>query len=215
MKYVDLENKKLRWYNRNLFYIGTFLVIIINILVFLIGKNNWKIGYINSNWTDILNFNNLFAQFVSAFKHYNLQHCLLNCLCFLVAGTYVERKIGSVNLLVLVVSFAFFGESAVGANHSGTSWGFSGVNYAFYAYIIVDYIFMFVFRKQSKVSVIYGAIVLALIYLATCFCGGTSTFSFKIYPYDLLNNMGHYTSFLTGIILTLLLQFIKWQMSKK
>ena len=61
----------------------------------------------------------------------------------------------------IYISFAFFGECAVGANHSGTSWGFSGVNYAFYAYVIVDYIFMFIFRKQSKVSIIYGAIILA------------------------------------------------------
>jgi membrane associated rhomboid family serine protease len=132
----------------------------------------------------------------------------------LVAGTYVERKIGTVNILVLVASFAFFCGCAVAANHSGTSVGFSGVNYAFYAYIIIDYVFMFIDKKQTKANTIYGAIVLALIYLATCFCGGTSSFSFKIYPYDLLNNMGHYTSFLTGAILTLLLQFVKWQTAK-
>ena len=215
MRYIDLENKKLRWYNRNLFYTGTAFVIIINVLAYLIGGSRWELGYVTSKWTDVLRFDNLVACFLSAFKHSNLQHCLLNSLCFLVAGTYVERKIGTVNILVLVASFAFFCGCAVAANHSGTSVGFSGVNYAFYAYIIIDYVFMFIDKKQTKANTIYGAIVLALIYLSTCFCGGTSSFSFKIYPYDLITNMGHYTSFLTGGILMLLLQFVKKQADKK
>ena len=214
MKYIDLKNKKLNWYNRNLFYLGTIFVVFINIFAFLFNDNSWKFEYVYSQWTDVLNFNNLFACFFSAFKHSNLQHCLLNCLCFFVVGTYVERKIGTLNLFVLVVSFALFCESAVDANHSGGSVGFSGVNYAFYAYAIIDYIFMFINKKQTKSSIIYGAIILALIYWATCFSGGTTAFSFKIYPYDLLTNMGHYTSFFAGAILTLLLQFVKWQMSK-
>ena len=206
--------KNTKWHNKNLFYIGTIFVIALNVFLFFYNGNNWKIEYVYSKWTDVLNFHNLIFCFFSAFKHSNLQHCLLNCLCFLIAGTYVERKVGTLNLLVLVFSFAFFCECVVDANNRGSSVGFSGVNYAFYAYIIIDYIFMFVNKRQTKVYIIYGAIVLFLIYVATCFCGGTSSFSFKIYPYDLLNNMGHYTSFLTGAILTLLLQFVKWQTAK-
>ncbi len=206
--------KNTKWHNKNLFYIGTIFVIALNVFLFFYNGNNWEIEYVYSKWTDVLNFHNLIFSFFSAFKHANLQHCLLNCLCFLIAGTYVERKVGTLNLLVLVFSFAFFCECAVDANNRGSSVGFSGVNYAFYAYIIIDYIFMFVNKRQNKVCIIYGAIVLFLIYVATCFCGGTSSFSFKIYPYDLLNNMGHYTSFLTGAILTLLLQFVKRQTAK-
>lgn len=214
MKFIDCENKDLKWFNRNLFYVGTVIVVLINVLAFVLGGSSWAIEYVSSRWTDVLNFNNLIACFLSAFEHSNLQHCLLNSLCFLIAGTYVERKIGTINLLVLVFTFALFCECAVDANHSGGSVGFSGVNYAFYAYIIIDYVFGFINKKQTKINVIYGAIILALIYLACCFCGGTHAFAFKIYPYDLINNMGHYTSFLTGAILTLLLQFIKWQTNK-
>lgn len=214
MKFIDVKNKKLYWYNRNLFYLGTILVVLINIYAFLYNDNSWQIKYVYSNWKDVLNFDNLITCFLSAFKHSNMQHCLLNSLCFLIAASYVERKIGSVNLLLLVFVFALFGEVAVDANYRGVSVGFSGVNFAFYAYIIIDFIFMFVFKKQTLVCVIYGVIVISLIYLACCFCGGTNTISFAIYPYDLITNMGHYTSFVMGCVLTLVINVVKWQVLK-
>jgi membrane associated rhomboid family serine protease len=134
---------------------------------------------------------------------------LLNSLCFLIAGGYVERKYGSISLLSLVFVFAFFAENIVYANHGGVSVGFSGVNYSFYAYIIVDFIFTIKEIKNSKVETIISVIVLALIYVAFCFCGGTQSLAFKIYPYDLITNMGHYSSFLTGLTLSLLIKISK------
>ena len=215
MKYIDDESKKIAWYNENVFYLCTLAVIICNVGAFFIGGRSWAPEFSNAEWTDILNFDNLFAVVLSAFEHSNLQHCLLNSLCFLVAGVYLERKIGTVNLSILVFSLVFFGECAVKANHQGGSHGFSGVNYGLYAYILVDYLCMFIEKKQTKINMIYGAIVVALIYLAACFSGGTAGFSFQWYPYDLITNMGHYTSFLTGAILSLLLKFIKWQTVKE
>lgn len=53
---------------------------------------------------------------------------------------------------------------------------------------------------------VLGGIVIALIYFAMCFSGGTSTVSFAPYPYDLLHNLGHGTGFFTGTIVALLVQ---------
>jgi membrane associated rhomboid family serine protease len=211
MKYIDDESKKLKWYNRNVVYVGTLCIVFINIFAFWFGGNDWAPNYVWSDWKSILNFQNLIACFLSAYEHSNLQHCLLNSLCFLIAGCYVERKIGTVNLLVLTFAITFFCGCAVNANSNPNNHGFSGVNYGIYAYIIVDYIFMFVYKKQTKINVIYGAIILTLIYVAACFCGGTSNFAFAPYPYDLIANKGHYTSFAAGAILFLLLQFVKFQ----
>lgn len=211
MKFIDDTAKNIKWYNKNIFYVCTLFFVFVNVFAFQLGGSSWIPRPINSNWTDVLNFNRLLSCFLSAFEHSNLQHCLLNSLCFLVAGTYLERKIGSVNLFVLVLSLVFFCECAVDANYDANSHGFSGTNFGIYAYIIIDYIFMFLYKKQTKTNIIYGAIILALIYIACCFSGGTSTFAFKWYPHDLITNMGHYTSFLTGIIVTLILQFIKWK----
>ena len=53
---------------------------------------------------------------------------------------------------------------------------------------------------------IFGGAVLALIYFAMCFSGGTSHVSFAVYPYDLLHNLGHGTGFFCGTIVALLIQ---------
>ena len=54
-----------------------------------------------------------------------------------------------------------------------------------------------------------GAIILALIYLAMCYNGGTDSFGFEWYPYDLMYNAGHYSSFVAGIIVTVMLNLAK------
>lgn len=192
---------------QNFFFLGTLLVILINVLAFFFGK----VIYLDStnNWNNVLDFSHLIATFTSAFRHYNLQHVLLNSLCFLIVGAYVERKQGTIGLLILVFIFALFGESMTNANHTGTSLGFSGVNFAFYAYVIVDFIFTFKQLKKEKGELILSIILLCLIYVACCFCGGTSGFAFKIYPYDLIHNLGHYTGFLSGTILTILIKICR------
>ena len=85
-------------------------------------------------------------------------------------------------------------------------YGYSGVNYALYAYVIIDYLFSLTKSRRNKTDLIFGGIVIALIYFAMCFSGGTSTVSFAPYPYDLLHNLGHGTGFFTGTIVALLVQ---------
>ena len=200
--------KEKRLIEKNLFFIGTIFIMAVNISVFFF-FNKPKFSGTTNNWNKVLDFSNLSLTFTSAFYHSNLQHVLLNSLCFLVVGAYVERKQGTLGLLVLVFVFALFGESMIDANHKGTSVGFSGVNFAFYAYVIVDFIFTIKQLKREKCELLLSIIVLCLIYVACCFCGGTSEFSFKIYPYDLIHNMAHYTGFITGIILTTLIKLSK------
>lgn len=41
MKFFDDKSKNLKWYNRNYFYIGTIIVIVLNILLFAILGNDY------------------------------------------------------------------------------------------------------------------------------------------------------------------------------
>ena len=209
MSFFHKANKKDFPLSKNFFFAGTLFVVSINFFVyFFCNTPNELIS--QNNWNSVLSFKNLLVHFISAFKHSNLQHLLLNSLCFLIAGGYVERKYGSIGLLFLVFIFTLFGESMVTANHSGTGGrGFSGVNYSFYAYIIVDFIFTIKDIRQDKIELILSLIILGLIYLACCFCGGTETIAFKFYPYDLIHNLGHYTAFLSGLILSLLIKLCR------
>ena len=83
MKYVDDETKEIKWYNANICYSGTLIIVLINVLAFLWGGNDWVPHYVKSSWADVLDFNNIVVCFLSSFEHSNWQHCLLNCLCFI------------------------------------------------------------------------------------------------------------------------------------
>ena len=202
MNVFNTENNK-STLSKNFFFLGTLTVIIINVLGFYFFSNSEEF-ITQYNWKSVLSFKNLLIHFISAFKHFNLQHLLLNSLCFLIAGAYVERRQGTIGLLFLVFIFTFYGECVTAAKDAGTGgWGFSGVNYSFYSYIIIDFIFSFKQIKANKIELIISITVLCLIYLACCFSGRTSKFSFKIYPYDLISNLGHYSAFLSSIVLSL------------
>lgn len=207
----NLKNKS--YFAKNFFWSGTFTVILLCALLFLIGGNDWnpiKIDGLHI-WTDGLYLNRLFYGFLQSFGHSNLQHRILNMLCFLVVGLYLERKIGTLKLLLLVVAFAFLSTGITAANAlSVTSIGYSGVNFAFYFYIIVDFLFMiFQSERRTASSVILGIVTVALIYLAMCFNGGTSGFGFEWYPYDLFRNMGHMGGAIAGTIVGLIVQITK------
>ena len=170
--------------------------------------NSWETELVvidNLNhWEDKLYFNPTIATFLNAFSHANLQHVLLNMLAFAVCGLYLERKTGTLGLCGLIFFGAYVSGVAVTANNLGVFWhGFSGVNYFLFAYIIFDYIFSFRKHKRNKTNIILGAIVLFLIYIATCFCGSVNEIDFTVYPYDLMHNCAHYSAFLIGCVISL------------
>ena len=213
MKIIDDESKKIRWWNRNYFFAGTVFVVLLNIIIHAADPESswfWR-WYVDSDWDSVLSFGNLAQHFVSAFLHSNWQHCLLNMLCFFICGAWLERRKGTLPLLGLVFVMAWIAEAFVGANALSTSsTGYSGVNYAFYAYAIIDYGFLFIRKStRTKINIITGAVLMALIYFAACFAGGTSSVTFKWYPYDFMHNMGHYSAFFSGALLAITVQLIK------
>ncbi|HIX09204.1 MAG TPA: rhomboid family intramembrane serine protease [Firmicutes bacterium] len=180
-----------------------------NIALYACLGNSWTSAFGNGSvrWERSFDFQRIWRCFLNNFSHGTWQHALLNMLCFFIAGLYLERKTGSLGLLGLVLSLAVL-QGCVCAAAKGDLgfYGFSGVNYALYAYIAIDYLFSFTKSRRNKTDLIFGGIVLALIYLAMCFSGGTATVSFKPYPYDLLHNLGHGTGFFCGAIVALLVQ---------
>lgn len=214
MKFFDDKNKNTKWWNRNYFFIRTIIIVLLNIVLFSILGSNWAPNPQSQISYSVLNFDNIWLSFLNCFEYSNWQHCLLNMLCFVVVGTYIERKKGTTNLVCIVLLFAIIGKSMSVANSLGGAHGFSGINYALYAFVIVDYIFYIFKKDKDKSNIIYGAIVIGLIYFAMCYNGGTTGFGFNWYPYDLINNMGHYTGFVAGLIITSLINIVKLQTIK-
>lgn len=213
-KFINNGRTNLRGWQRNLFFATTVFVVLLNIILYgALGSWEIELDFNTRHWHDCLFFTNLIHVFFSAFSHANWQHTLLNMLCFLICGIYIERKTGSVKLILLILCFSFFAGCAVAANNNSIYFhGFSGVNYALYAYILIDYLFCIIPKNtRNKLNVVYGGIMLGLIYFSMCFNGGTQSVGFCWYPYDAMYNLGHYTSYFVGLIIATFLCIVDYR----
>lgn len=217
MRIIDDSTKKLHWWNRNYFYATTIAVVLVNVILYGTLGGNWENPYGGKHiWYSTLDLSNFVRAFFNCFSHSNWQHVLLNMLCFFICGLYLERKEGTLPFLALVLALTFFSALAAVTLSKSLGWhGFSGANFALYAYIIVDYIFVFRKRTRTKFNIIAGAVMLGLIYFASCFNGGTASVGFEWYPYDFLNNAGHYSGFVAGAILGLFAQLCRFRGEKE
>ena len=199
--FLDDKSKKLSWLNRNYYFVTTVFIVLLNIIIYAVYGSNTKGFYVRPNWGKF-SVANLFQALVNSYSHSNWQHCLLNMLCFFFAGLYLERKKGSLKFLLFMFVMSLFTAFASCTNDISIFWiGFSGVNYGLYGYIIIEFVFTLLQKdKRYLFNVIAGIVILALIYFAMCFNGGTSKVSFVWYPYDLLHNLGHASGFVVGLI---------------
>lgn len=202
---LDDKSKKITILNRNYFFVVTVFIVLLNIIVYAVhGSGTGNFGARYQRWNTFA-VGNLFQSLVDSYTHANWQHTLLNMLCFFIAGLYIERKKGSLPFLLFMVIMSLFTAFATctNANHVGAI-GFSAVNYGLYGYIFIEYIFTLCQKeKRYLFNIVFGAVVVGLIYFAMCFCGGVERVSFKWYPYDLLNNLGHASGIIAGLILGL------------
>ena len=201
---LDDKSKKLNWLNRNYFFVVTVFIVLLNIIVYAVHGSDTGNFYYPSNWGKF-SVNNLFQALVNSYTHANWQHTLLNMLCFFIAGLYIERKKGSLQFLLFMVMMSLFTAFATCTNDVGIWWhDFSAVNYGLYGYIFVEYIFTLCQKeKRYLFNIIFGAVVVGLIYFAMCFSGGVERVSFEWYPDDLLHNLGHASGLVAGLVLGL------------
>lgn len=209
MKVIDDGTKKLTAWNRNYFFIVTVLITALCIILHACFGAVWTyhIGTfeINSLGLRIFKRSPLII-FLNPFAHANWQHCLLNMLCFFICGCWLERRVGSLKFFVVLFATIIITSLAV-TGGLDTYWaGYSAVNYGLYAYAIIDFIFSMQKSKRSLFNIVGGSIMMALIYFAMCFNGGTTDFGFEWYPYDLLTNYGHKAGFLVMLPVSVFVQ---------
>ena len=219
MKFFDDKSKNVNCYNRNFFYLGTIILITLNIFIFALWGNDWGSKLLDNstvNWDDPLNFNNLFASILNCIEHSNWSHVLLNMACFSVCGIYLERKTGTFNFLLFVMAVTILVAGMISGAYLATHWhGWSGVLYAFYAIVYVDYFFSFSKPKRNKTNTILGAIICVAIYIFMSASRFENSIKFYSYPRDLIDNIGHYSAFLVGIIIGLIVNISQLKILKQ
>ncbi len=197
---INDRNKQLTLLNRNYFFVVTVLIVAANIVIQAVFGINTDIPT-EANGSTLESLRLLLQAFINCYTHFNWQHTLLNMLCFLIAGLYLERKMGSLRFILFIVVLSFFTAFASCVKWDLGGHGFSGVNYGLYGYIIVEFLFELC-RKQERYlfNILSGVVILALIYFAMCFNGGTEKVSFAWYPYDLIHNWAHASGFAVGLV---------------
>lgn len=213
MKFFDYPIRKTNRWTRNYFFAGTLFLVTLQILLFAIFGSGWSTEVFDysatyNNFRLINFFNGIFG----SFDHVNWQHLLLNMLCFLCCGLYLERKQGTLIFIPFILITCILSRMAntlVLQFYNNFSYGFSSCNYALYAVIILDVIFSFSRIIKIKFELIWSIVFLFLIYFATCFSGGTSGVSFTFYPYDFIYNSWHWSGFLVGILIYILFNLHK------
>ena len=90
----------------------------------------------------------------------------------------------------------------------------SVVIFAFYGFIFVDFFFSLKKERRTKFNIVWGIILLVLIYLIMSintfdgdwFVVAGREVGMTWYPHELLYNGGHYTGFLAGALICLLME---------
>ena len=219
MNFFNDRTKKINWWNRNYLFIGTFIIIAVILCLYGTGVDRHIGNPEDYDWYGFANLSNFFQNFVNCFFHLDWPHVIFNSVSIFICGLYTERKIGSIPMLLLTLLLAIFASAFIGSNNLSTNWvGLSSVIYAFYGFIFIEYLFSLKKERRSKFNIIFGIVILALIWFLMCLNTTTGTwFSVGPYnvgmswiPHELLYNGAHYTGFLAGVITCFLFEINKF-----
>ena len=213
MRFIDDKGKKLNWHNRNYFYAGTIFLVLLNVILFATLGNRWNFDLYNENvqWTEF-SVTNIFTIMFAALSHASWSHVCGNIIGLAVVGLYLERKMGTFNFLFLHILLMFIAP-AMTSHVKGNihHHGYSGVNFATYAFLIIDFFFSLKKEKRNWTNIILGILAFIYIYVFSMSWAGGAFIDVTYYPKNLIENIGHYTGFLAGILVGLFYQWHKPQ----
>lgn len=215
MKFVDFEKKKVTKLNRNYFWIVSIIYIVLNIALFAIFNHNnllWKL--IDVKWQNYNGIKDLIVSIGNLYTHTSWEHVLRNMFAFSLSAFYIERKIGSLNFLGLILILSILSSPMV-SMYVGLRWAGSSVIYfAVWGYVIIDFLFSLKKSNRSKTNLIIGGIVIVCNYIGSCLTDNIIDTNIFI-PIHLLYNAGHYFGFLVGILISLVIQITAIQSNRQ
>ena len=218
MKFVDDKNKKLNWSSRNWFWCVTIVYILTNIIIYasVWSQNLIEKAFQGVTWSKLNGIKYWLINIGNLYTHSSWRHVLHNMLALSFCSFYIERKVGSINTLLIYLGLTFLGAAATGM-YWGSYWhGNSVIWFALWGYVLIDYLFSLRKEVRNKTNIIVGGIVLVLEYIRSGFFDTSSGgIGWGIVPYQLINNAGHYLGFIVGIIFALVINITILQVRKK
>jgi len=194
---LNQKQKEIKVFNRNYFYLATFLFIGALVLTYFMFEKQID---------QILLTNKLYNILLLPFQHADIGHLVGNIISFFVVSLFLERHFGSIKYLLLIIFIIPLSSISTFLFSNSFAWvGESGVNYFLYSLFVVIVIFNFKDYILSKWQNIFTLFIIVAICLLMCWNGSTSAFTENISEFfkfgvftDLLSNVGHWSSAIMG-----------------
>ena len=221
MKFIDDKNKKLSKWNRNYFFVGTILFIVLNIVLFAVYGLSLHTKLSNSipnndHYSFFDQLYRLILQFCGNFTHSTWEHVLQNMLGFSFCLFYIERKYGTLKFLGILFTLTLF-VSFMSIYDSSTALGSSYVWFACFGFVLIDFLFSFRRKYRNTTNIIVGVIVILLEFIRCGFYDdytrGARVIKWGFYPAQLTG--GHAAGFLVGICVCVLIHLTILYSNKK
>lgn len=207
MKFVDDSKKEIHWWNRNYFWVGTIFYIMLIIVIFACCLCYGEI-FDEKSTGFLYSLSSFYNGFLGNFIHSSWEHCLHNMLGISFVSFYLERRYGTIPFLTLIFGFSFI--IRFGGVGSSIVW------FALYGFVLIDYLFSLRKTKRNWSNIIVGAVVLILEFIRAGFYDTPSGgIGYNIYPYQLLNNAGHFYGFIFGLTISLAINIVAFLVEKR
>jgi len=204
-----MKDEKTKWYNKNFFWIVSFLYMAILIVIYAcVGSENLIETSFSEPWPVCDTLREWLIRLGNMYIHVDWSHVLHNCLGFFLGAVYVEKKIGSVNFALLLLVLSLLIAPLLGGAGNSLIW------FALWGYMFVDFVFSFRKSKRKTSNIILGSIMLILEYVRSGFYDTESGgIAWGLEPVQLIH--GHDAGFLVGIFVCLIIQFVELQTEKR
>lgn len=208
--YINLKDKNLKWFNINLYYVATMVMIVAMVIGYFVFK---------AQSDPIIYHNRFWNIFLMSFAHVNTVHITFNVIMFVLLSLLLERHFGSFTyfimlmLLIPMANLSCFGAGSL-LNHYSTwaGMGESCVNYFLFGFVLV--LVAFNYRKYilSKNAFIFFIPLAFFIFLSSVNSSKISSpADFFAHPsmrfMDALftNTVGHFAPFIVGLVIGVLI----------
>lgn len=208
MNFINYKNKNVHWWNKNYYWIVTIIYIILNVTIYYVYKGTnilWE--WTEIRWENYNGIKDLLISFGNLYTHNDWKHVICNMIAFFIGGFYLERKVGSINFLLLLQIMSIFSSSLTSMYVSFFWAGSSVLYYGVWGYVVIDY--LFTLKEKDKTNNILGFFTLICIYVGCCV--SNNIIDTTLEPIHLLYNAGHYYGFIVGILISLIINITKIQ----
>ena len=191
-EFMNNNTKQLRWYNRNFYWACTILITAVILSIYFIFRSDDMFSPSAADTPAILSFlRGLYIAIIGSLTMYNGFTVIFFTLSIFFSLLYIERRIGTLATLLLVLSIIFsvhFTMVQVVDMGADGSYMLSPhiLVYSLFGFVVFDFFWSLRKSVRNTPNVAFGLITIFCLYIVNSFVYTLSSIpEFMFYPYEL------------------------------